>query len=254
MSDFFIGQSLKYRKHRFVNYVILNFSKKCSFIKEIGVDTTIDNKLIIIVNGNSSKFNIFEEEKLRFTTSNPFKTELDFFYKNHVEVVFNYTSEYFTDSFISNLSLYYFYPEKNNNKYIFKYYSYDNYLLKVLEENELWFSNPKYFNDLFDCRYSIDAEPKENEVLDFYYKNEFKKSQISFDSFVQNFSFPTKERFLKDLETHHFEETISKFNICCFMGISVRPCHLFRSNGATLKSHTIIQKKLFQTLKVCLPH
>ncbi len=29
---------------------------------------------------------------------------------------------------------------------------------------------------------------------------------------------------------------------------------LFQSNGATFKSYTIIQKKLFQTLKVCLPH
>ena len=169
------GQSLKYKKHRFANYVIINFPKNCCFIKEIGINITDDNKLIIVVNGDEFKKHIFDKEVINFISSSAFKKDLDFLTKNQVEVIFNYTSEYFTDDLIEKFSTYYFYPKKTENQYIFKYYSYDSYLKKVLQENALWFSCPKEFNDPFDCRYSINADPLDYEVQMFYYKEELKK-------------------------------------------------------------------------------
>lgn len=211
-----LGQSLYYKKHRLGNYIILNFSRKCSFINEIGINISQDNKITITANGKSSEKYRFENEVSTFKSSIEFKNYFDYLNKSLVDIKFNYISESFKNDFIEDLTLYYFVPLKSDRQYIFKYYSYNENLKKTLNNNTLWFSDPKKFNDPFDCRYSIDADPTDFEVLMFYYNEIKKKQPITVESFIKTFNYPDRKDFLDFLEEHHFNNSISKYGICCF--------------------------------------
>jgi hypothetical protein len=90
----------------------------------------------------------------------------------------------------------------------------------LLTNNELWFGEPRNFNDPFDTRYLIDADPREDEILNFYFNNALaqeSRRNLELAKFKQEFNIPTKKQFLNDLEQHHYINTLSKkHGICCF--------------------------------------
>ncbi|MBD1384612.1 DUF2971 domain-containing protein [Mucilaginibacter rigui] len=126
----------------------------------------------------------------------------------------------FTAKYIATLSFYYFIPEKTKRRYIFKYMPVSLNSIKLLVNNELWFSDPRTFNDPFDTRYSIDADPKKEEIIDFYYKEAKKlvgSEALLLTDFIKTFKIPDRQVFLNDLEKHHYVNTIAdQYGICCF--------------------------------------
>jgi hypothetical protein len=60
--------------------------------------------------------------------------------------------------------------EKTANRYIYKYSSLNEFLLRTLINNELYFSNPSDFNDPFDCQFKLNLV-KNSEAENQFYKN-----------------------------------------------------------------------------------
>src|SRR5690606_17203495 len=129
-----------------------------------------------------------------------------------------YTCKPLSERLIKKLSQFYFLPEKSKNRYLYKYSSFNKNLISLLTNNSLWFSDPNSFNDPFDCRYSIDADPQDQEIAAFYYKIKDAFSQgITLYDYIKEFQPPPKQQFLIDLEKHHFANSISKrTGVCCF--------------------------------------
>ncbi|MBB6110286.1 hypothetical protein HDF23_003042 [Mucilaginibacter lappiensis] len=152
-----------------------------------------------------------------FNSFNTAKTELT---ANGIIFNVDIKSQKFSAELVKRLTFYYFRPEKTKNRYVFKYVPVNLNLIKLLVNNELWFSDPRYFNDPFDTRYSIDADPKDEEILSFYYKEAQKltgNEGLVLSDFIKTFHMPDKQQFLDDLEYHHYINTIaSQYGICCF--------------------------------------
>lgn len=205
--------SLKHRIHRFCNYIILNFSRNCKYLDEIGID--VQNELIALtVKTDFVNKEIFENEWQKFLDHKFFKDEKQFL--DEIGTLFqeNIVDRSFTDTFIKKLSHYYFIPESTKNRFIFKYSSVNKNLISLLTNNTLWFADPNTFNDPFDCRSMIDADPREDEIRQFYYN--LSNRNVSFLDFSRSFEMPSRMQFLKDLERHHYTNSIRKLGICCF--------------------------------------
>jgi hypothetical protein len=49
---------------------------------------------------------------------------------------------------------------------LFKYRAFDRSALQSLIDNKVWLAIPKSFNDPFDCRFYIDREHSDEELLE----------------------------------------------------------------------------------------
>lgn len=204
---------------RFCNYIILNFSKNLKYLQEIGIQ--VNNKsLTIIVRTNSINQNLLEAEWQQFLKVTAFGEDYlrlkQLGYKFHTDLI----EQPFSEKLIKGLSQYYFKPDQAKGKYIFKYFTFNKNTITALINNTLWFSAPGSFNDPFDCRYTIDADPQDYDILNFYY-NQAKdtNSKLTKDEFILGYKAPLKPEFLIDLEEHHFQNSFQRQGICCFSEI-----------------------------------
>nr|WP_320119976.1 DUF2971 domain-containing protein [uncultured Marinifilum sp.] len=157
-------------------------------------------------------------ESLKKLINNPLSVKLCF-----LEQSFNKTIINNVDDFIENLDLYYFKPELTNQKYIFKYSAINDNLNKLLINSTLWFGQAKYFNDSFDSRYLIQADPTNDDMMKFYWSIKYNRPYIpngdnpNFSDFKASFKPPSNKDFISDLEKYHFSKVISpRFGVCCF--------------------------------------
>lgn len=99
-------------------------------------------------------------------------------------------------------------------QFIYKYRTVD-FAKKLLENNSLWFSSPKEFNDPFDCQIVPTTNNTEKEIAEFLRKNTF--GQIS-EKYITERSFAIfKEpnQWKKYIE-NTFDKIINSSGICCF--------------------------------------
>ncbi|MBB2148926.1 DUF2971 domain-containing protein [Pedobacter gandavensis] len=212
-----LQQSYNYRINRFCNEIVLYFSKNCKFLKEIGIQK-INTKIVLTVTAKMSNRILFEDEYQKLLQNDPFVKEYSFLKSKGAILETDIFSKSFSDSFIEKLSHYYFAPKKTKNRYLFKYLTYNENITTLLTNNSLWFSDPNSFNDPFDCRYKIDADPLDWEIIEFYYGKDNAQTQaLPFEDYARAFIMPPKDQFLKDLEEHHFMNSFSKQQgVCCF--------------------------------------
>ena len=59
-------------------------------------------------------------------------------------------------------------PQISKPKYLYKYFSLNNFSIDSLENDYIYLSNPKDFNDPFDCNRNLIAE-KQKELRDWQY-------------------------------------------------------------------------------------
>jgi len=59
-------------------------------------------------------------------------------------------------------------PQISEPKYLYKYYSLNNFSIDSLENDYLYLSNPKDFNDPFDCNRNLIIEQRK-ELRDWQY-------------------------------------------------------------------------------------
>jgi hypothetical protein len=77
-------------------------------------------------------------------------------------------------------------PEKTETKSLFKYFSLNDHSLDSLENNYVYLSNPKDFNDPFDCNRNLIIE-KQKEIKDLEYVESLNDiSEIGICSFSEN--------------------------------------------------------------------
>ncbi|MES3017492.1 MAG: DUF2971 domain-containing protein [Bacteroidota bacterium] len=216
-SENFSLRSTNYRINRFCNYIVLNLSIHCRYLNEIGIQI-IEKQIVLTVNTELFNKILFENECQNFLKNASFTNEFSFLKTEGTVLTTDILTKPFPEKFIKKLSHYYFIPKRTRNKYLFKYCRYDENVITLLINNSLWFSDPASFNDPFDCRYSIDADPLDREIINFYYaKASILTQNISFERFVSDFKMPPKGQFLKDLEEHHFINSFSnQQGVCCF--------------------------------------
>ncbi len=99
---------------------------------------------------------------------------------------------------------------------IYKYFSINEYTIRVIEEGRLWFSSPKSFNDPFDCKVSINFGSNKKEIIDSLDK--FLPSEM-----IPVFKNPDMERFfdnpvlannlLNKMSATAFDDFLG---VCCF--------------------------------------
>lgn len=100
---------------------------------------------------------------------------------------------------------------------LFKFHSDNEFLEKIFKNSQLWISNPNHFNDIFDCRWSIDtALIKEKHKADPHYKKpgviSTRQQRREFDRLF--------EKMIDDddyMEKQYKEMTKTfRIGVCCF--------------------------------------
>lgn len=211
----FILKTTNFIKNRFFNYFILNFSIRCKYIREIGILREDNNLSIIHLNIKAANQIDFDNEWKNFINQQIYKIDYLKLIKEGYEIQFSFSNRAFTQKMIKDFTHYYFIPKQAKGRYLFKYCSFNKNTITNLVNNTLWFSEPRSFNDPFDCRYTIDTDAIDSEVRDFYLKKFLLKNPTLTE---KNFLYdqPTKSVFLQDLESHHFSNSMNKHGICCF--------------------------------------
>lgn len=209
---------IKYIKS-FLNKIILNFKKE--YILEIGIKISDKEISIFYRTENNTPTNQFYVEWNTFyKENNSFKY---FLKQNGISLRIVTEANNFKECLIKELNNYYFKPEKTKNRYIFKYMPFSKNAISSLVNSNLWFASASTFNDPYDCRYKIDAEINEESVMDFYFRNAKKEKflneeiLLSVEEFAKTYIPRNKNQFLKDLENHHYHNSVSKkIGICSF--------------------------------------
>lgn len=109
---------------------------------------------------------------------------------------------------------------KNDNilsKTIFKYHKIDKFLVLLLKNSAIWFSNPLSFNDPFDCNLTIDANNSPEQIKKYFQLANWKKLKHS-DSNVDkliNSNFSDKEAFKRKLNSTK-RKIMDNLGVACF--------------------------------------
>jgi hypothetical protein len=104
------------------------------------------------------------------------------------------------------------------NRYLSRYYRIDNDFKSSLKEGYLWFSDPRGFNDPYDCNMSVNTDCTYEELyLSLHQDNSNYKWGVSDLDLRKRVEFlisnPSELKRLSDLSDLHTIETIG---ICCF--------------------------------------
>ena len=93
--------------------------------------------------------------------------------------------------------------ETTDNKHIYKYFSINEYTIRTLINNELYFSSPHDYNDPFECLFNIDIPigSKAASMAQYEFKDEIDSNQ--------NAILEKTEKFIND-------GIVSKIGIVCF--------------------------------------
>lgn len=102
------------------------------------------------------------------------------------------------------------YPE-----YLYKYRTDNSFTEKIITENELWFSNPKGFNDPYDCSTPINTNTPFQDI-----KNWLQNIGI-YPGEIDRLAMLLKQN--PDLMKDATDKALSKIGVCCFstMGDSI---------------------------------
>lgn len=192
------------------------FEKDSKIVREIG--TIVNDKLIKFVVHTDS----VNQETIRNILNETFYRKFNIFWvvpslKYGIGLELEFVEKKFSNKEIDNFTYYFFSPEASSNKYIFKYIEIGKGLDKLLTRNTFYFNKPQNFRDNTDCKYQIDTEASDQNILDFYYKKELEIfPNLDQKDFEKSFSIPSKEKFEKDLMEHHYNGVFSLLGITCF--------------------------------------
>ncbi len=106
-----------------------------------------------------------------------------------------------------------------NNKlprFIYKYYTNEkNRLQEILNNQTIWFSKPKDFNDPFDCRLIIDTNNTEKEIMVFadYLSNKRTVSEADGLRFRRNI---LNQNYRDKIANESIQDAVSKSGVSCF--------------------------------------
>lgn len=207
--------SIKFLNNQFINN-ILAFKSDTKIIDEVGT-VLLEQKIQFIINTSSENHKIINQIAVEtFEKINAIRwLILNKKYGYTWEIKF--VENNFTSREIKKFTYYYFIPQTSNNRYLFKYIEIGKSLNKLLKNNTFYFNKPQNFKDNTDCKYQIDTEPTEVNIINFYYKIAFEIDQsLTLEKFKTNFKIPSKDKFNKDLMEHHFQGVFSKLGITCF--------------------------------------
>lgn len=105
---------------------------------------------------------------------------------------------------------------------ICKYFPIDSNLLKSLDGNYLWFSDPQDFNDPYDCNLLFDTDNNAREIRDFITREKLRKLRVGDAKLLQNNTDELVNRFLRNPNglrkaLHAISKRfIDNYGICCF--------------------------------------
>lgn len=97
-------------------------------------------------------------------------------------------------------------------QYVYRYRPINEYFDDIILKNSLWFSNPKDFNDPFDCRVLIDTNNTTTEIQDFLLKNGvngYEATMLATNVF-------NKPKEFDKIVNDAVDSEISKSGVCCF--------------------------------------
>jgi len=103
---------------------------------------------------------------------------------------------------------------KQLSQFLCKYRTIDS-AKKLLENNSLWFSSPKEFNDPFDCQIVPDTNNTREEIAEFIKKNTFEQLSDEVINDLSTIVFNEPNRW-KDTIESTFDKIINSTGICCF--------------------------------------
>lgn len=95
-------------------------------------------------------------------------------------------------------------------QFIYKYMTIRS-IKKILENNCLWFSSPKEFNDPFDCQITPNTDNTEEEILDYIRK---KIGQPSL--YEKSINYPNLVPLWKKAMNVSFPKIVNEKGVCCF--------------------------------------
>lgn len=146
-------------------------------------------------------------------------------------------------------------------EFLYKYHRSNNNLLKSLEKNEMWFANPRTFNDPFDCNLKC------HYLVDKFYQEQINEEQRNaYNSAINNESFYRQHRNLMRISDGHekdrknrteilnsdLQKRVSEVGISCFskthLSILMWSHYAVNHTGICLKFNTS-DKSFFKNYK-----
>lgn len=95
-------------------------------------------------------------------------------------------------------------------QYLYRFRQLDDKFNGILENSAMWFSEPDFFNDPFDCKANLEHDYPQNIVIKW-----FKKQGMSLTEAKGHYSSITKQQ-LEDIIVSAIQNHISKSYVCCF--------------------------------------
>lgn len=103
------------------------------------------------------------------------------------------------------------------NRHLFKYRTLNSNFDKILENNELWFSNPDDFNDPFDCQIVVDSNNSQEEIEQFIIKNSTTPVSKSEATRLAKIMISKPQEWDK-IVNETVQKHINASGVCCFGG------------------------------------
>ena len=102
------------------------------------------------------------------------------------------------------------------NRYLHRYHTIDENLIKSIINNYLWFSDPSKFNDPYDCNLCLKSESSYDDILT--YLNEENKKYHKDDNFITKRALELYENPDERLQLLKVadQQAIDNLGVCCF--------------------------------------
>lgn len=101
--------------------------------------------------------------------------------------------------------------QKSFPQFLFKYRSDNSFTENIIVKNEMWFSNPLEFNDVYDCNTPINTDTSIEDIK--YWLNNVGIYQENIDELAERL----KQN--PNLAKQKTEEAMAKSGICCFSSL-----------------------------------
>lgn len=141
--------------------------------------------------------------------------------------------------------------ELTQEKYIYKYYPINEFLLRTLINNEIFFSNPLNFNDPFDCQFEINLIEGSQAELDWHEKL---NSVLTKNDYALIDKLNLRQNISNGLAPYFIKEVSNRIGVACFSEKAdnfLMWSHYASSHkGICLKFDWKIHKSYFQGTRV----
>jgi len=115
----------------------------------------------------------------------------------------------YTNDEIIKLSI----AQKSIPKYLYKYRTLNDFTDKIFTDGTMWFSQSDSFNDPFDCRFVLDNEFTQTEIIEFLKRNGIEDPDV-LKSMIMELS-TDRDKFPEILQDS-IKEVINKTGMNCF--------------------------------------